>query len=304
MPPTTNEINLEMIKNSLRKKRVKKIPKLKEWLYPYALEDENIIDAARVIKDIRKTYNKVIAPKLKRILSLRDDQDLNKFKFSYNTDDIPDDIEATILILESLLPREIKSFEKNTHNTALKLGVFNSKQWKSIVRKAFGVNITLNEPWVKGDTASFTKEGVSLISRVSEGTIKEIGETVQRGYRNGDSWVTISRKINKETFPNNIKRARLIGRDQINKLNGQFTRKRQTDLGLDKYVWRTVIDEKVRPQDKLMEGLICSWKHPEMYYLNGVLVPRPNGASLTHPGYAVRCRCHAEAYFDDILNQL
>lgn len=284
-----NAVNRALINDAYNKKRNKKII-VAPWLYPYHLEAQNSQGAVNVIRNIRKAYNKKIAPILQDLLTIRND-------------DIPQDIENTLDILDRVMNREINKFEVSTTNTALTLSSFNKKQWQKIVRKAFGVNLILKEPWVKGDVNSFTKEGVSLVTRVSNDTTKQINEIVQRGYRQGDSWRTVSKQIRENVFPKNIKRARLIGRDQINKLDGQFTKKRQTDLGLLKYIWRTVRDEKVRPEDKIMDGLICSWSHPGMYYLNGVLVPRPNGASLTHPGYAIQCRCHGEPYFQDILEQ-
>ncbi len=93
-------------------------------------------------------------------------------------------------------------------------------------------------------------------------------------------------------------RARLIARDQMGKLNGALTQARQTSLGIDRYIWRTAKDERVRgdpagkypdaiPSHFALEGLMFSWSDP----------PEPG-----HPGDDYQCRCRAEPVFPDDLD--
>ncbi len=76
-----------------------------------------------------------------------------------------------------------------------------------------------------------------------------------------------------------INRARLIARDQIGKLDGQLTRQKQTEAGVDGYAWRGALDGRERPSHVAREGLIFKWN-----------APPPDG----HPGQPVQCRCSAE----------
>ena len=73
--------------------------------------------------------------------------------------------------------------------------------------------------------------------------------------------------------------ARRIARDQVNKAVGQFSRMRQTDVGVTRYVWRTSLDERVRPTHADLEGTEQSW---DAAPVDG------------HPGEAIQCRCRAE----------
>jgi len=102
----------------------------------------------------------------------------------------------------------------------------------------------------------------------------------------------LSRQI-KEVAGVTDRRAKIISRDQISKANAELTQYRQTDLGVEKYKWRTAKDERVRgnpsgrfpnavPSHYAREGKIFSWSEA------------PSGG---HPGMAVLCRCFADPVF-------
>lgn len=73
-------------------------------------------------------------------------------------------------------------------------------------------------------------------------------------------------------------RAELIARDQTLKLNGAMTEIRQTNAGVQEYVWSTSLDERVREEHAALEGQTFSWSSP----------PEPG-----HPGEDYQCRCVA-----------
>ena len=76
--------------------------------------------------------------------------------------------------------------------------------------------------------------------------------------------------------------------------------------GLTMYVWETSGDERVRPSHKKMDGKLCRWADPTVYSRNKGKdwIPRPKGASLTHPGEEDGCRCTALSYQPEILGEL
>lgn len=92
-------------------------------------------------------------------------------------------------------------------------------------------------------------------------------------------------------------RAKLIAEDQTNKLHSVITASRQTSLGITEYIWRTSRDSRVvgtpggvSPKGNkthgnhyIREGKRFRWDHPPF-----------DG----HPGWAIRCRCHAEPIID------
>lgn len=59
---------------------------------------------------------------------------------------------------------------------------------------------------------------------------------------------------------------------------GLINQLRQEDLGIERYVWVTQGDHKVRPEHAALHGEVFSWDHP---------------SDEGHPGQAANCRCHA-----------
>jgi SPP1 gp7 family putative phage head morphogenesis protein len=62
-------------------------------------------------------------------------------------------------------------------------------------------------------------------------------------------------------------------------LDKNISERRQRELGMKKYIWRSARDARTCPRCMAREGLIFSWDSPP-----------PGG----HPGEAPMCRCHAE----------
>jgi hypothetical protein len=125
-------------------------------------------------------------------------------------------------------------------------------------------------------------------------------------------------------------RAALIAVDQIGKLNGQLTKQRQMEGGIDVYVWQTARDERVRgrpggtnpnavPSHWEMEGMYCKWSDNSVYADPAIDVVRdekrgeiisinwkPRNAlmPLSIPGEAIRCRCTAAPVWESFLSPI
>jgi len=78
-------------------------------------------------------------------------------------------------------------------------------------------------------------------------------------------------------------RAALIACDQMGKLNGCLMEYRQRSAGIDRYMWRSSHDSRVRPLHVQHDGQIYSWDKPP---------------SDGHPGMPIRCRCVAKPVLD------
>jgi SPP1 gp7 family putative phage head morphogenesis protein len=140
-----------------------------------------------------------------------------------------------------------------------------------------------------------------------------------REFRSGDRWEDLADAIGKQ-FDVSENRARLIGRDQTSKLNGQLTEERQTNLGIEEYIWSNSQDERVRgnpdgvypdasPSHWEMEGMICRWDDPSVYREPDSgpddWQPRSNiDGPEEHPGEPIICRCVALPNLDPLLEQL
>jgi SPP1 gp7 family putative phage head morphogenesis protein len=78
-----------------------------------------------------------------------------------------------------------------------------------------------------------------------------------------------------------------LARDQVAKLTADFNQERQEALGVTGYVWRTMNDNRVRPEHVPREGQHFDWDAP------------PEDG---HPGQPIQCRCYSEPNLSDLLS--
>lgn len=161
----------------------------------------------------------------------------------------------------------------------------NAKQLAKVLKSTLSVDLFRSEPWLKDQIDIFIEHNVGLIKTVEEKYFGDIQETVFRGARQGTSVKEIAEEI-RERGQVSQSRAELIARDQINKFNGVLSEIRQRDLGVEKYIWRTSLDERVREEHRAREGKTFEWSNPP---------------SDGNPGEAINCRCYAEPVLEDIL---
>ena len=211
---------------------------------------------------------------------------------------------------------EVNMYREIPKATAVSLDIaqdttnWNDKQWKKTVRSMVGVDIYTREPWLNDTVDAFAKENASLIRKLADETREDIEGIVSRGFRQGKSAATLKKEILNGTdlepgrFRKTRTRAKLIARDQVNKLNGQLTEMRQTELGITQYIWRTSVDERVRESHKVMEGKTCRWDNSAVYKSGGKWISRSSiGGVELHPGQDYQCRCYAEADFSTLLGE-
>lgn len=79
-------------------------------------------------------------------------------------------------------------------------------------------------------------------------------------------------------FNVSISRSKLIARDQTSKTVGALNQYRQTQAGVDRFMWRTSEDERVRPEHRELDGKVFEWSSPP---------------SIGIPGHPINCRCFA-----------
>lgn len=170
-----------------------------------------------------------------------------------------------------------------------KVNKWQNTQWQKVLRGIFGVNIYQQEPWFVDTMNSFVAENTTLITKMTSAEIEAIEGHVQRGLREGARHTDIAKEIQK-THNVTRKRAKLIARDQVQKLNNDLTYLRQTEMGVEEYTWRTSQDERVRPTHKANNGKKFRWDKPP--------------AATGHPGHDIQCRCTAEAVFDAIFEDI
>lgn len=166
----------------------------------------------------------------------------------------------------------------------------NDRQFQLVVKSAIGkdvgslgVNVFRNEPFLQPLANAWVKTNTDLIKTLPTRFFPELEGIIRRGVQNGVSVKDLQKEI-KARYGVSDSRARLIAQDQTLKFHSSLTEYRLKSVGVDKYIWRTVQDNRVRPEHADRNGNEYSWDKP------------PSGG--LHPGQEVRCRCRAEPVFD------
>ena len=161
---------------------------------------------------------------------------------------------------------------------------FNRKQFYAVFRSVFGVDVFTTEPFLADLLAAWEAENIKLIKSIPSQYLDQLHGKIVAAVRAGVPSKDLANVV-RATFDIPRRRAKLIARDQIGKLNGQLTMERQKNIGVTHYVWRTSLDERVREEHRHREGEQFSWDNP------------PEDG---HPGNPINCRCSAEAVFHDL----
>jgi SPP1 gp7 family putative phage head morphogenesis protein len=139
-------------------------------------------------------------------------------------------------------------------------------------------------PWLDETIDEFTRENVALIKTIPSRFFDEIETTIRRESADGARWEDIAESI-AERYDVSRSRSRLIARDQVGKFYGDLNRVRQGDLGITRFVWRTVRDNRVREEHQELDGEVFTWGEA------------PEGG----PGEAVLCRCYADPVIESAI---
>ena len=174
-------------------------------------------------------------------------------------------------------------------------------QFLKNVNKAVGVDVTgmLKREGVDAIMTSALQENVSLVTSLPDEYLKRIESIVYSGMQQGRYPTAIAKDLQEATGAS-WRRAKLIARDQVSKLNSAIDSERSQNLGIEYYRWSTSSDTRVSgnpsgkyPKAKIKcymiskadNGLgqgVYSYKHGADYA----------GENNLHPGTAhIGCRC-------------
>lgn len=154
-------------------------------------------------------------------------------------------------------------------------------------RRQLAKQLAVSEVPDKGSkkaVANFVSENVALIRTVPTQFFAEIESRIHRAMADGQRHEELA-KVIEERFGVAENRAKLIARDQVLKFNGSLNMARMQAAGVERYIWRTVEDERVRGVHDEFDGNEYAWNDPPG---NG----SPEEGS--HPGTAINCRCWAD----------
>ena len=169
----------------------------------------------------------------------------------------------------------------------------NKQSFLATFDRAFGVDVgeIFQKERIKTVVNNHVKENVRLIKSIPKQYFARVENVVLSGVKNGLTSGSIAKQLmtqgkdakTKGSLGITLRRAKLIARDQTSKLNGQINSKRQQNLGITDYIWRSSQDDRVRELHRELDGQQFSWKDPSDRPPEGL-----------DPGQPINCRCTAE----------
>jgi SPP1 gp7 family putative phage head morphogenesis protein len=145
-------------------------------------------------------------------------------------------------------------------------------------------------------------KNIQLIKSIQSEQLNDVQDVLEEHLARGSRVEVIQAALD-ERFDISERRAELIARDQVGKLNGQLVEERMREIGIRDYIWRTSGggtpehgDERVRAGHRVLDGKKQSFDDPP--------VVDPKSGRTANPGEDFQCRCTAEAdvygYLDSI----
>ena len=272
-------LQLLKIRNKQKKTSLKKTPP--KWLYPKNAEksyDKLLYSLVKELKNLIKINLLPAIPTLiDEVESKMPNDRLDDFLSTLNTiiifisESLKDKVDRTILGSELIFQQVNK---------------FNYEQFQKLNNSIFGIDVFSNEPWLKDQSKIFSAQNAQLIKSLPIEELARVSQDVERGLQQGERFTDIAETIQK-SFGITHRRAKLIARDQTQKLNNSLTKLRQQEVGVEEYIWQTSDDERVRQTHKDNDGKKFRWDTP----------PPITG----HPGNDVNCRCIARPVLDKLL---
>lgn len=181
-----------------------------------------------------------------------------------------------------------KKLEQLAERFGRRTSEFQREQLRRQIKAAVAVDPLMSEKGITGRVEQFTHQNVSLIQTVPQRFFSETEQVVMTGVRAGKRATEIAGDI-ADRFDVAESNAKRIANDQVGKFFGELNRVRQTNLGINGYVWRGFLDNRERPEHFQREGERFDWSDP------------PDGG---HPGEDINCRCWAEPDLSGIMDDL
>lgn len=141
----------------------------------------------------------------------------------------------------------------------------------------------------------FTAENVALIRTVPQEYFGQVEKVVLAGVKSGRRAADVAQDLAQRAEVAQS-RVKVIARDQVNKFQADLNHARQTDLGIKRFVWSTMGDNRVREAHAQRNGKEYDWANPP-----GDATDPADGAK---PGDGIQCRCQAIPVMRDILAAL
>lgn len=206
--------------------------------------------------------------------------------------------------------------EQIAENWVDKVNKYNRQKFMAQMRKVLGINIAaIVDEAMKDDLDVMIQESASYIKSIPNYLVGHVADRVLQHFKGipMPEGRTLRQQI-KEEFKVSDGRAKVLARDQTSKMNTSISAIRQTNLGIEWYVWKTVQDERVvgkpgglypkttklHKNHYIMQNKLCKWADQNVYSDDGGKTWKPRTAEMphNHPGDDIMCRCRPAPYID------
>lgn len=181
----------------------------------------------------------------------------------------------------------VDDLERLARKFADRTATFNKAQLSQQIHAALGTDVFIADRRLRPLTDAFVDANVGLIKDIGDKLAGDIEQATMRAIQAGTLHGDLATEL-EGRFGIAENRAKLIARDQVGKAYGQINAARQRELGVERFIWRTVSDDRVRDEHDERDGETYDYSDP------------PAGEL---PGEPINCRCYAEPVFEDILDE-
>jgi SPP1 gp7 family putative phage head morphogenesis protein len=150
-------------------------------------------------------------------------------------------------------------------------------QWKRVL----GVNPIQSDQGLREFLKVRARENATLISNIPTRQAASLESGILSAVARGARVEEIASFVD-DRFGDMETNAETIARTETGKLYSDLNQYRMRELGVGKYIWATVGDDRVRPSHRDQDGKTFSWDEP----------PLVDGEEA-HPGQQINCRCVA-----------
>ena len=283
-----------------RRRRLRRPP---AWLHPRQIEKSYAAELDRLARAFVRQVRETIIPGLPAI------EDQARLELghadSLRADAWFDRVAPLLAALRIGATERDATVDAGAIDIGQRTSQWNDKEWQKILRKTVGVGLLTSEPGLRDQLRLFVQTNANLITKLQADKISEIQGVIERGFAQGLRHTEVAKEVMAKA-QTTVKRARLIARDQISKLNGNLTHTRQVAAGIEHYIWQTAEDTRVRPEHAVMDGKLARWDDATLYAdvsdpTNWKSRSGLNAVEL-HPGEDILCRCFPEPFIQELAD--
>jgi SPP1 gp7 family putative phage head morphogenesis protein len=163
-------------------------------------------------------------------------------------------------------------------------GKRHTEKWQASVRSTLGIDIAavVREEDIAELVQAALRRNAALIRSLADDVVARVERATYDAILQGKTAKQLRDDLTHQ-FGVADSRAKLIARDQTAKLTSDLNRIRHQQAGIDRYVWSTSKDERVRPRHQKLDGREYAYSEP-----TGAEDGLP-------PGKPIQCRCVARA---------